>query len=447
MTTLNGLPRCWESFIQGICSRRKITKFTRLWEDCTHEEAILTTREDKLGDEENQALAAHARKGKRIKEVHSHKKPHGLQNTQTFKKDFSNYRCYIFQKMGHIAINFRNSKDQVRKGKYKRHHAHVVEDHELDQERAKEDDSSKEYVLISSFIGTIIHGSDTWIIDSGASKHMIGYKDSLSELVQNSPHKVMLDDDYQYTIKEVGEASYRLDFGKPMKMKVVLYVPGLKKNLLSISALDEKGVVVDFIDGEVLMWPRGNSIDDAMVIGVQEGGLYKLKGHSNSTLVHNTVTPSELWYRVFSHIHYKALSIASKMVIGLPEIQVNHEGICKRCAQGKYVKKLFPSSDRKSKGALEIINLYVCGPMSTTSLSKYVYYLSFIDDFSRKTWIYFLKYKSEVFNKFKEFKVLVENISEKKINILRSDNGGEFTLDEFKAFCKEVRIKRELSTP
>jgi transposase InsO family protein len=89
----------------------------------------------------------------------------------------------------------------------------------------------------------------------------------------------------------------------------------------------------------------------------------------------------------------------------------------------------------------------VCGPMTTTSLSGYVYYVSFIDDFSRKTWIYFLKTKSEVFNKFKEFKALVENISEKKINILRSDNGGEFTLDEFKAFCKEVGIKRELTTP
>jgi transposase InsO family protein len=58
-----------------------------------------------------------------------------------------------------------------------------------------------------------------------------------------------------------------------------------------------------------------------------------------------------------------------------------------------------------------------------------------------------LKAKSEVFDKFKEFKELVENLSEKKINILRSDNGGEFTSYEFNAFCKEVVIKRELSTP
>jgi transposase InsO family protein len=134
-------------------------------------------------------------------------------------------------------------------------------------------------------------------------------------------------------------------------------------------------------------------------------------------------------------------------VTGLPEIQVNDEAICKGCAQGKYVKKPFPSSDSKAKGAFDIVHSDVSGPMSATSLGKYVYYVSFIDDFSSKTWIYFLKAKSEVFNKFKEFKTVVENLSEKKIKILRSDNGGEFKLDEFKAFCKEVGTKRELSTP
>jgi hypothetical protein len=153
------------------------------------------------------------------------------------------------------------------------------------------------------------------MMDSGASKHMTGYKDSLSNLNhQDSPHKVKLEDDYQYPIKGVGEASYKLDSRKPMKMKEVLYVPGLKKNLLSISALDEKGYRVTFVDGQVLMWPRGKTFDDAVVIGVQEGGLYKLKGRSYSTLIHDTVNPNELWHRRFAHLHYKALSSVSKMV-------------------------------------------------------------------------------------------------------------------------------------
>ena len=63
-----------------------------------------------------------------------------------------------------------------------------------------------------------------------------------------------------------------------MKMKEVLYVLGLKKNLLSISGLDEKGYRVSIIYGQVPMWPRGKTFDDVVVIGVQEGGLYKLKG-------------------------------------------------------------------------------------------------------------------------------------------------------------------------
>jgi hypothetical protein len=150
--------------------------------------------------------------------------------------------------------------------------------------------------LISALIGTVTHGSDTWLVDSGASKHMTGYKDSLSDLVhKDSPHKVKLSDNYQYPIKGVGETSYKVDSEKPLKIKDVLYVPGLKKNLLSISTLEEKGFRVVFIDGEVLMWPRGKTLDDAIEIGVQEGDLYKLKGHSDSALVHNTVNPSELW--------------------------------------------------------------------------------------------------------------------------------------------------------
>ena len=85
--------------------------------------------------------------------------------------------------------------------------------------------------------------------------------------------------------------------------------------------------------------------------------------------------------------------------------------------------------------------------MSSSSLSKYAYYVSFIDEFSRKTWIYFLKNKDEVFSKFKEFKALIENHTEKKIKTFRSDNGGEFKTNEFKDLCKDLGIKRELTTP
>lgn len=230
-------------------------------------------------------------------------------------------------------------------------------------------------------------------------------------------------------------------------MKDVLYVPGLKKNLLSISRLEKKGFRVVFVDGQVLMWPRGKTINDVVVIGVEEGGLYKLKGSPDQALFHITIDPCELWHRRFAHLHYRALPLVSKVVLGILELQAKHEGVCKGCAQGKNAKKPFPRSDNKAKGILDIIHSDVCGPMTATSLSGYVYYVSLIDDFSRKTWIYFLKGKNEVFSKFKEFKALIENLYEKKIKIFRSDNGGEFTSGEFKSFYTEVGVKRELSTP
>ena len=66
------------------------------------------------------------------------------------------------------------------------------------------------------------------------------------------------------------------------------------------------------------MWTRGKTIDDAMDIGVEEGGLYKLKGHTDSTLATSTINPCELWHKRITDVHYKSLPIVSKVVTGLP---------------------------------------------------------------------------------------------------------------------------------
>ena len=102
----------------------------------------------------------------------------------------------------------------------------------------------------------------------------------------------------------------------------------------------------------------------------------------------------------------------------LPYLKIDHEGICKGCAKGKNIKNPFPKSETKTKGMLELIHSDVCGPMPSTSLSGYEYYVTFIDDYSRNTWIYFLKTKDEVIGKFKEFKALIENLSDKRIKTL-----------------------------
>ena len=96
-------------------------------------------------------------------------------------------------------------------------------------------------MLIATLMVTISNGRNDFLVDSGASKHMTGYKESFVNMSEHeSPHKVKLGDDYQYPIKGSGEASYKLDSGKSLKMNDVLYVPGLKKNIISISALDAK---------------------------------------------------------------------------------------------------------------------------------------------------------------------------------------------------------------
>ena len=87
----------------------------------------------------------------------------------------------------------------------------------------------------------------------------------------------------------------------------VLYVPGLKKNLISIAVLESKGFKVVFMEGKALLWSKGEDLNSALVIGLQEGGLYKFPGQVIHVLVHVEASPSELWDRRFGHLHFKAL--------------------------------------------------------------------------------------------------------------------------------------------
>jgi hypothetical protein len=88
--------------------------------------------------------------------------------------------------------------------------------------------------------------------------------------------------------------------------------------------------------------------------------------------------------RRLAHINYKALPYICKAVTSLPELKVDQEGICNGCAQGKNIKNLFPKRDNKIEGVSELIHSNVCGPMPSSSINGYVYYVSFINDYSRK---------------------------------------------------------------
>ena len=206
---------------------------------------------------EDQSLTVHSRKGRR--ENHHHQGKNSHQKNNFVRRDPSKLRWYTCDERGHFSRSCPMNKNGSKKKKNskRRHHAHTIEDDDPPRKKVKQE-SDEEYVLISALTGTVTHGSKDWLIDNGASKHMKIFKEYFEKLFKhNSPHKVRLGDDYQYPIKGSGESSYKLDSRKSMKMKDVLFVPELKKNLLSILALDEKGMRVTFVDGQVLMWPKG----------------------------------------------------------------------------------------------------------------------------------------------------------------------------------------------
>jgi len=90
------------------------------------------------------------------------------------------------------------------------------------------------------------------LIDSGASRHFTEYKEALSNLIENDTDlKIILGDDATYSVKGVGNVTLQLNQGNTLHLQEVLYVPDLKKNLVSISAMEDKGFKVAFIDGKV----------------------------------------------------------------------------------------------------------------------------------------------------------------------------------------------------
>ena len=160
---------------------------------------------------EDQALTVHFKKSR--SENNHHQGKHSHQKDIFVKKDPSKLRCYTCNERGHFARNcpMNKSESKKKKNSKRRHHAHTVEDDDPPKKKVKQESEAssrdEEYVLIFALTGTVTHGSKDWLIESGASKHMTGFKESFEKLSEhNSPHKVKLGDDYQYPIKGSGES-------------------------------------------------------------------------------------------------------------------------------------------------------------------------------------------------------------------------------------------------
>jgi hypothetical protein len=129
--------------------------------------------------------------------------------------------------------------------------------------------------LVSSLSSLVFTGPKTWLVDSGASKHITRYKEILSDFETKSfAEHVEVGDDKCYKIEGVGSISFILKSEDRLHADEVLYVPWLKKNLLSVATLEDKGYWVIFKDMKALLWAKGIKLSTTEPIGTHSGGLY-----------------------------------------------------------------------------------------------------------------------------------------------------------------------------
>jgi hypothetical protein len=228
------------------------------------------------------------------------------------KKDMRKVKCFACHKFGHYAGQCPNKKKKQ-----------TTALAEVEEFSTKFDKEFSLIVCLSSRTTT----RDTWYIDSGASCHMTAVREHLTDLTQCGDAEVVLGDDREVKVDGCGTVSFRRESLPPMTLIVVLYVLGLKKNLVSVSTIEEKGYEVLFRDGKVLLFPRGSSITSAKVIGTRHERLYKFLFQPVRALIHSTSNSNDLcqiWHKRMAHLHHGALRVLREMVTGVPDFSLEH---------------------------------------------------------------------------------------------------------------------------
>ncbi|KAG7598707.1 Zinc finger CCHC-type superfamily [Arabidopsis suecica] len=291
---------------------------------------------------------------------------------------------------------------------------------------------------------------EVWFLDSGCSNHMTGSKEWFSDLEEGINRTVKLGNDTRMSV--VGKGSVKVQIsGITQVIPDVYYVPELKNNLLSLGQLQERGLAILIRDGTCKVYhPSKGAIMETNMSGNRMFFLLATKSQKNSLCLQaEDVSEKEmnLWHCRFGHLNQEALKLLSQkeMVIGLPNLKPTKE-ICAVCMVGKQHRaSMSKKSSWRASRQLQLIHSDICGPITPISHSGKRYILTFIDDFTRKTWAYFLHEKSEAFLTFKIFKASVEKEIGMSITCLRTDRGGEFTSNEFGEFCKTHGITRQLT--
>ncbi|CAL9020481.1 unnamed protein product [Prunus brigantina] len=295
---------------------------------------------------------------------------------------------------------------------------------------------------------TDVKVNHSWYIDSGCSNHMTGDEGLLVNIQRDLTSKVKMGTGEVVPVAGKGTLVIKTKLGKKHIHEVML-VPGLEENLLSVGQMMEHGYHLVF-GGNVVSVYDNQSLENLIVkVQMTNNRCFPLTMMPASELVLKaSVTHClQTWHKRLGQLNERSMKLLENqgMVHGLPHLE-QMSVVCDGCMQGKQHRDSFPlESTWRASNPLELVHTDICGPMKTESLSGNRYFLLFTDDYTRMSWVYFIRNKSSALECFMKFKAMTELQSGFKIKSLRSDRGGEFLSGEYNRFCEESGIQRQLT--
>lgn len=392
-------------------------------------------------------VASSSRRGRSQSQERSSGRGRARSKSHTGKRDKSHIECYRCHEKGHYkneCPNFRKDNGETRSDRRPRNFAHVANaddngEAELYLADAREDSGN----LLSVRVDI---SSKDWLIDSGCTFHMCPNKDWFETLTPFSGGTVLMGNNAACKVAGVGTIKIKMFDGIVRTLGNVRYIPDLKKNLISLGTLDSSGCTTSVREG-IMKICKGSMI---IMKGQRMGNLYKLigttveGGAAISTLEDPKNDDTDLWHMRLGHLSEGGMRELHKRGL-LHGVKTCKLEFCKYCLYGKQRRVSFKTGVHTSKSILDYVHSDVWGPIKDVSMGGAQYFVSFIDDYSRKVWVYFMKHKLEVFDIFRQWKARVENQTEKKLKYFRSDNGKEFKNNKFLEFCKDEGIIRHFS--
>ncbi|KFK32108.1 hypothetical protein AALP_AA6G199700 [Arabis alpina] len=278
----------------------------------------------------------------------------------------------------------------------------------------------------------------SWVVDSGATTHATSQRDLFTT------YSVKMGNDAIAKVAGIGDICLETSTGTRLLLKGVKHVPDIRLNLISTGKLDDEGFYSLFGGGKWKL-TRGSMV---MARGDKHSFFYWMQAKVSKDIVNVVENDDaiELWHKRLGHMSEKGLSVLSKKE-AIPGISGLHLQKCAYCFAGKQHRVSFTSSSPSRKpDILDLVHSDVCSPLKTKSLGGASYFVTFIDDHSRKLWVYTMKTKDYVLGYFKHFVALVERQTGKKLKCIRSDNGGEYS-GPFDAYCREHGIRHQKTPP